>query len=459
MKPKNKQPGRDRTTALGTESVGKLLKEFSVPAIIAMTFNALYNVMDRIFIGNAPNLGASGLAAITVAFPAMIVSLALGILVGQGGSVMYSIRLGEGKDKEAKRIIGNSLALMIFFGLLLAISGEIFIDQILLASGADASILPYGQAYLRIIFIGVTFQIISIGMNNFLRADGKPRLSMISVASGAITNVLLDAIFIFGFKMGMQGAALATILAQFLSMSICLYQLTGNRTAHPIQLKFIRLNGFLSKDILILGIPGFILQAANSFITVMMNQYLLFYGGVIAVSGMGIVSSVQTLLHLPIVGLNQGLKPILGYNFGARKFERVRSSVLLSIKIVTIMSVVGFLIVQLFPTFIVSLFNREPELLDFGVKALRIWTCCLPVVGFQILGSNFFQAIGKPNRSILLTMLRQIIILIPAIILFSKFWGMNGILIAGPFSDFVSAAITGIFFVSFMKHQLPKENA
>lgn len=436
---------------LGTEPVQKLLLKFSVPAIVGMVISALYNVVDRIFIGNSPDLGHLGLAGIAISFPIMILVLALGILFGTGGATLFSIRLGEKKQEEAEQALGNAFMLMIVIGLLFTILGEIFLKPVLILFGASDVVLPYALDYMRLIFIGSTFQIIGIGMNNFVRADGRPKFAMVTMFFSAGLNIVLDPIFIFGFNMGMAGAALATIIAQAVGAFWIIYYFTSRHSTSKLRIKYLGFKPAMSYKIISYGLPGFLLQFANSILNIVLNKNLLAYGGDIAVSGMGIINSLQTLLMLPVVGLKQGMLPIISFNYGARQFQRVKKTVLISIAAATVIVVVGFLIINLIPELLISIFNRDPELLAFSTRALKTWFLCMPVVGSQIISANYFQAIGKPYSATFLTLTRQVILLIPAVIIFPMFWEMEGILFAAPFADFFSAFLTGLWFFLGMK--------
>lgn len=448
----------EETNPLGTEKVSHLLMQFSIPAIIGMMVNALYNVVDRIYIGNAPALGANGLAGITIGFPIMIILLSIGLLFGVGGATLFSMKLGEKKPREAEQALGNAFSLLLLSGLLFMILGQLFLAPILQIFGASETVLPFATEYMRIIFFGAIFQIVSLGLNNFLRADGQPKLAMVTMFMGAGVNIILDPVFIYLFDMGMAGAALATILSQFISMVWILSYFLSRRSHHQIQLKNMQLKLPVATRITTLGLPNFLLQLGNSLLNVVLNMNLLAYGGDIAVSGMGIVNSVQTILLMPITGLVQGAQPIVSFNYGAKKFQRVKEAQKLAILTATTIVVIGWIMTRLMPEPLVSLFNREPELIEFGSQALRAWFLFLPVIGFQIVASNFFQATGRTRSAIFLTLTRQIILLIPAILIFSQQWGMTGLLHAAPFADGVSALVTGIWYYVGIK-QLTKEEA
>ncbi len=431
---------------LGREKISSLLMKFSIPAIIGMVINAFYNVVDRIFIGNAPDLGSDGLAGITIGFPIMLILLSIGILFGVGGATLFSIRLGEGKIEEANRVLGNAFSLLLMSGILFLVFGQLFLGPVLTLFGASETVLPYATEYMRVIFFGAIFQMTSIGMNNFLRADGKPKLAMITMLVGAGINILLDPLFIFVFEMGMAGAALATIIAQCISMSWILSYFLSHRTKHRIRLYNMKLRFDVAIQIISLGLPGFLMQLSNSLLNVILNKSLLAYGGDIAVSGMGIINSIQTILLMPIIGLNQGVQPIVSFNYGAKKFGRIKEAEKLAMIAATTIVVIGWIVTRLYPVQIVKLFNQEPALIEFGKFAIRAWFWGLPVIGFQFLAANFFQAVGRPKEAMVLTLTRQVIFLIPAIFIFSNIWGLNGLLYAAPFADGASALITGIAF-------------
>ncbi len=436
---------------LGEEKISKLLLKFSLPAIVGMMVNALYNVVDRIFIGNSPELGTSGIAGITIGFPIMIIALAIGVLFGVGGATNFSMNLGKKNYELSENTLGNTFILLVITGILYMIFIQMNLKTILAFFGASDEILPYSLEYMSIITLGAPFNIISIGLNNFIRADGNPKLAMYTMFLGAGTNIILDPIFIFVFKMGMAGAAWATIFSQFLSFVWVTSYFMGKQSRNKLKIKYMKLKLNLISKITVLGLPGFLLQLASSLLNATLNKNLYMYGGDIAVSGMGVINSIQTLLLMPIIGLNQGVQPIISFNYGAQKIDRVKEAIKLAIKNATIIVLVGYIITRLFPVQLISLFNRDSELINFGRSAIFAWFLCLPVVGFQIVGANFFQAIGRPKSAMFLTLTRQLILLVPAIIIFPQFFGLKGILYAAPFADLLSFLLTSAFFYSTIK--------
>lgn len=435
---------------LGEVKVSKLLMKFSIPAIVGMLVNALYNVVDRIFIGNG--LGSLGIAGITIAFPVMLVMMAFAVLIGIGANSLVSIRLGQNKKEEAEGIFGNAITLLIVIPLALTIIGLSFMDPLLKLLGASEQILPYAKDYLQIILIGGVFQFVGMGMNNFIRSEGNPKIAMYTMLIGALINTVLDPIFIFVFPWGMKGAALATIISQAVSaLWVFAYFLRG-KSLLKIHVKNLKLKATVVKGILSLGIAPFAMQLAASVLNFIMNTSLAVYGGDIAISGMGVVNSIVTLLIMPIFGITQGAQPIIGYNYGAKKYDRVKETYKLAVIFATIIVIIGWIATRLFPEQLVSMFNsKDAELMAFGTKAIKRFMIFLPVIGFQIVSSNYFQAIGKSKHSALLGLSRQVLILIPALIILPKFFGLDGVISAGPLADIVSAAITGIFIFIEMR--------
>lgn len=442
----------EHTNPLGEEKVSKLLYKFSIPAIVGMMVNALYNIVDRIYIGNSPDLGANGIGGITISFPLTIILLSIGILFGQGGATLFSMNLGAKKHEGTQEALGNAFIMLILVGFSYMLLSQLFLVRLLKLFGASKTILPYAVEYMRYILFGSVFQVVSMGLNNFMRADGNPKLAMYTMFLGAGTNIVLDPIFIYGFKMGMAGAAIATVISQLFSFIWVVSYFTGKKSKVKLILKYIKPKFNVVFRILSLGLPGFSLQIANSLLNLILNKNLQLYGGDIAVSGMGVINSVQTMLIMPIIGLNQGVQPIISFNFGAKNYDRVKNAAKLAVKTATIVTTIGFVITRLFPLQIISLFNREPDMLEFGTHAIITWFLCLPVVGFQIIGANFFQALGRYKTSMLLTLTRQIIILIPSIIIFSKIWGIKGLVYAAPFADSLSFLLTASFFYYGIKH-------
>jgi putative MATE family efflux protein len=434
----------DRSKQLGEEKVSKLLLKFSIPAIVGMLVNALYNVVDRIFIGNG--VGPLGIAGITIGFPIMLVIMAFGMLIGIGANSLISIRLGEQKKKEAELILGNAMVLLIGAAMVISSIGLIFIEPLLRVFGASTAVLPYAKDYLSIILWGTVAQTLGFGMNNFIRAEGNPRIAMFTMLIGAILNTVLDPIFIFVFGWGIKGAAIATVLSQVVSAAWVLYHFLGGRSTLKVHAINLKLRLKIVVKIVTLGAAPFLMQLAASVLNAIMNKSLTIYGGDTAVSGMGIVMSITMLILMPIFGINQGAQPIIGYNYGARKYDRVKKALKLAVLAATTVASIGFLVTRVFPSQLVAMFNRTDEnLLNFGTRAISVYLVFLPIIGFQIVSANYFQAVGKPKHASFLSLSRQVLILIPALLILPGFFGLDGLLMAGPTADMISSIVTGIF--------------
>ncbi len=432
---------------LGVDKITTLLVRFSLPAMVGMMVNALYNIVDRIFIGNEPSLSMHGLAGITVSFPLTVILMGFGVMFGIGGATYFSIKQGEGDQKEAERALGTSFGMLIVCGIIFMVLGQLFIYPLLRLFGASEEVLPYAVEYTRVIFFGSSFQIVSLGMNHFIRADGSPRVAMFTMFISAGINIVLDAFFIFKLRMGMTGAALATILAQLFSAVWVLFYFRGSWCRTRLQWRYLWPRARLALRIATLGLPGFFLQVANSLINASMNRSLLYYGGDVAVSGMGVLHSLNTVMVTPVTGLRQGVQPIVSFNFGARKLRRVKDAANLASLIGVGIMLIGFTLTRLFPRQLIGLFSPDPELLEFGQMAIRFWFRALPVVGFQIVASNFFQSIGRPKTAIFLSLTRQVIFFIPLIFILPLFYGMDGLLSVKPIADLVSFVVTGVWYI------------
>lgn len=431
---------------MGTGNVLKLLIEFSVPAIIGMLVNAIYNVVDRMFIGNAPGLGSVGLAGITITYPVTLVLMAIALMVGVGGATKFSISLGRGKREDAADFQGNALMLAVILGLAFMLFGNLLMDPILKVLGASDKVMPYATDYLSIILFGAVFQSVAMCGNNFSRAQGNPKNAMISMMIGAGFNIIFDFILIIQLGMGMKGAALATIGGQFLSAIWQLAYLFSNRSLIQLKIHDLKIKVNKCMQIIKTGIPAFMMQIANSLFNIVINGSLATYGGDIAVSTVGIIASFQTILLMPIVGISQGQQPLISYNFGAMKMDRVKQTLKFSIIGATIIATSGFIILQLFPQFIISMFNKESEVIALGSTAIRIWFIALPLLGAQMMCANFFQAIGRIRQASILNLIRQVLLLVPLILLFSRIFGLYGIFWAVPISD-VSAFLITMFVI------------
>jgi putative MATE family efflux protein len=435
----------DRSKALGEERIPALLWKFSLPAIAGMVVNALYNVVDSVFVGHG--VGEVGLAAVTIAFPIMIILMAFGMLVGVGASAVVSLRLGEHKQQEAEKILGNALSLVVILSIVLTTALLFFLDPILISLGADQTVLPYARQFTRIILCGSLLMYIGFGLNSVVRAEGNPKIAMATILISAGLNIMLNPLFIFVFHLGIAGSALATVISQAVSAIWILAYFLSKRSLLRLRLANLALDKDIVISIFKIGMSPFLMQIGASVVTVLFNFSLLKYGGELAVASIGVINRIAMLMLMPIFGLSQGLQPIIGYNYGAKNYDRVRKALKLAIYAATIFSTLGFLVTQVFDEQIIRLFNDNPDLIRIGSHGMRIQLGMLSVIGFQIIGANYFQAVGKAGYASVLSLSRQVIILIPLILLLPGILGLNGAWMASPIADFVSAMLTGTFLM------------
>ncbi len=441
----------DRSQRMGEGSIPRLLYKFSMPAIVGMLAQALYNVVDRVFIGRA--VGPEGIAGATVSFPFMLILMAFGMLVGIGATALVSIRLGEHDKDDAERVLGNATVLLVVQSVVLTLAGLLMMDWLLGKFGASEQILPYAHRYLQIILVGSVFQSIGFGLNAVIRGEGNPRMAMLTMLLGAFLNIILDPIFLFGFGWGMQGAAAATVLAQAVSALWVLGYFLGSRSLLNLRVRNLRLQWCVCWSIVAVGSPFFAMHIAASVLNAILNNQLLEYGGDLAISVMGIVYAVAMFILMPIFGITQGAQPIIGYNYGALKFDRVKWALELAILAATTISCAGFVLVMVFPADVIRLFNSEDKaLLELGVHALRMSLMMMPVVGFQVISANYFQATGKPKQAMFLSLSRQVLLLIPALLILPSFFGLDGVWAAIPASDLGSSVLTAIWLVWELRH-------
>ncbi len=442
---------------LGTKKVGALLLEFSIPATIGMVVNALYNIVDRIFIGNAEGLQTLGLSALTVSFPIMMIMMGLALMFGAGGASLFSIRMGQ-KDRDgAEKILANSITMILLTSFLFMIIALANLEPLLRLFGAREDSMPYAIEYMKIILYASVLQGPSVGMNHFMRADGSPKSAMVSMFIGAGFNIVFDYVFIYIFDMGMTGAALATIGGQGLSAIWGISYFLSRRSNMKLRLKNMVLKAEIVKRVMLAGLPSFANQVSGSFLNLILNNSLGRYGGDVAIGAMGAISSLQQLLVLPTIGISHGAQPIIGYNKGAGNYHRMKETLWKAILSATLIATLGYIVTRTFPVALIGIFGKEAELREFGAHAIGIWMLLLPLIGTQIIGSLYFQAAGKPKVSLFLTLTRQVILLIPLILIMSSVFELNGILMAGPIADGVSFLITAVFLTFELRRLTAEE--
>lgn len=449
---------KDNQQILGTEPIGKLLIKYSVPAIISMMVNGLYNVVDRIFIGNIPGVGPLAITGLGVTMPIMTIILAFGMLIGIGSVTNISIKLGQGKKEEAEQIIGNAITLAIIVGLLISIIGITFENQILHMFGASDGSLPYAKAYINIILLGTIFNLLGMVFNNSIRGDGNPKLSATIMVVGCLTNIVLDALFIMVFKMGIQGAAIATVTSQFVTAIWGLAYYTRGKSTLKFKKSSLKLNKSLVGAIFAIGCAPFAMQIAASCVQIICNNSLKTYGGDLAIGAMATINSVIMMVGMPIIGISQGAQPIIGFNYGAKKYDRADKTLKICALAATIGLSIGWLLVQLVPAPIVSMFNSDADLVSISVDGIRKYLSMMPLIGVSMIGSNYFQAIGKAKQAMFLSLLRQVILLVPMMLILPRILGLNGVWFAQPIADVISFIVTFVLLFREVKSHKVQEN-
>ncbi|MEG0133934.1 MAG: MATE family efflux transporter [Clostridium sp.] len=442
---------------LGEEKITKLLLSFSIPAIVGMVVNTLYNIIDRMYIGRIEGIGSLALTGVGITMPIMTIILAFGMLVGIGTAARVSLKLGQHDKESAEEHLGNAFTLIIIISIVITIVGLMFLDPILSVFGASANTEIYARQYMQIIFIGTIVNMLSFGLNHSIRSDGSPKIAMLSMLIGAITNIILDPIFIFGFGMGVRGAAIATVISQILTTVWILQYFTVGKSIIKIRISNLKLKSAVIISIFSIGMSPFSMQVASSIVQVLANNSLKEYGGDLAIGAMTIITSIAMIFLMPIFGINQGSQPIIGYNYGAKQYDRVKQTVKYGAIAATIIVMIGWVITQVAPDLLIAIFNNDPELVQIATNGMKIYLFMMPVVGFQVVSSNYFQSIGKAKISMFLSLLRQVILLIPCLIILPKIFGLNGIWLAGAMSDGLSSVITGIIFFYSVKKLKAKE--
>lgn len=440
----------NRANVLGEEKIGKLLIKFSVPAIIGMVVNAFYSVIDRIFVGKG--VGPEALSGIAISFPIPLIIMAFTMLIGIGATSLISIRLGQQRKEDAERIVGNSFTLLIAISIVISLVSYLFMDGLLIQFGASQDVLPYARTFVSVLLWGTLFQSIGFGMNNFIRAEGNPKVAMFTMILGAVLNIILNPIFIFIFKLGVAGSALATVISQMVASIWVLYYFLSGKSSLKLRLKYLKLHKEIVKEIVAIGVSPFSMQIVASVVTVIFNKSLAYYGGDPAIAAMAVINGLVMMFFMPVFGINQGAQPIIGYNYGARKYQRVKQTLWLGILGATSLMLLGFLLTQFFPNALMRLFTSDEELIRIGIQGLKIYLVMLPIIGFQVAVVNYFQATGQPKKSLFLSLSRQLIFLVPTLLIMPRFYGLSGVWMAGPVSDFLSTFVTAILlFIDFRR--------
>lgn len=440
---------------LGSEPVSTLLRRFAVPSVIAMLVSALYNMVDQLFIGHS--IGVLGNAATNVAFPLSMVCTSIGLLCGIGGAANFNLCMGRREPEHAKSYVGSAISMLAILGVILCVAVQLFLRPMMLLFGATPDVIDYACTYTRITSIGFPFLIVTIGGSNLIRADGSPKFSMLCNLVGAIVNTILDPLFIFVFHMGMAGAALATITGQILSFALVVFYLRGFKTL-PLSLSDLKPNMACWARIAALGATPAFNQVAMMVVQIVMNNTLTYYGSNsvygsdIPLACAGIISKVNMLFFSFVIGISQGLQPIVSFNFGAQKYDRVKDAYKKAVFAATAISIVAFLCFQLFPRQIIGIFGSgSEEYLHFAERYFRIFLFFTFLNGIQPVSSNFFTSIGAPKKGIFLSLTRQIIFLLPLLLIFPYLFGIDGVMYTAPIADLAAASVSIVMVVREFK--------
>ena len=446
--------------ALGTESIRKLLMQYAVPAVVAMTASSLYNMVDSIFIGHG--VGPLAISGLALTFPLMNLAAAFGSLVGVGAATLISMRLGQRDYETAQRVLGNVLVLNLIIGIAFGLVALLFLDPILYFFGASEATIGYAREYMTVILLGNVVTHMYLGLNSVLRASGHPRKSMYATINTVVINTILDPLFIYGFGWGIRGAAIATILAQIISLMWQFRLLSDRSELIHFRRGIYRLRGKIVRDILSIGMSPFLMNLTACFIVILINKGLKTYGGDLMIGAYGIVNRLAFVFVMIVMGVNQGMQPIAGYNFGAQQYDRVLRVLRLTIICAVCITTTGFLVGEFAPHLAVSLFTTDEELIRLSVEGMRIVFICFPIIGFQMVATNFFQSIGMAGKAIFMSLSRQLLFLMPGLLFLPHFFevstpwdGSWGVWCAMPVSDLMATVVA--FFM--LTHQLRRFRA
>ena len=435
---------------LGTEKIGKLLMRYAVPAVIAMTASSLYNIVDRIFIGQG--VGSLAISGLAVTLPIMNLSAAFGAMIGAGGSTLISVKLGQRDYDTAQRILGNIVSLNVIIGVIFAVLAIAFIDPILYFFGASENTIDYARSYMFIILLGNVITHLYLGLNSVIRSTGHPTTAMFATIATVIINAILDPLFIYTLDMGIAGAAWATIIAQTLALVLVLKILSNKDEVVHFRRGIYKLRKRIVKNILSIGISPFCMQLCACFVVILINKGLQEHGGDLAIGAYGIINGVTFMFVMIVMGITQGMQPIAGFNYGAQKYDRVTQVFRYSVLYATIVMTACFLMCELMPEPIISLFTDDAQLIRLAVEGMRTIVVVSPVIGFQIVVGHFFQSIGMPKKSIFLSLSRQLLFLIPMLLVLPGQFGTMGVWMSMPVADSVSAVVAAVMIWRFYRN-------
>lgn len=443
--------GSAAPTELGTEKIGKLLKMYAVPGIIAQTAASLYNMVDSIYIGHIPGVGADAISGLAVTFPLMNLSSAMGTLVGIGGMTLISVLLGQKNYDTAKKVLSNVFCLNLIIGILFSVITLSFLDPILYFFGASDNTIFYAREYMSIILLGNVVTHLYFGFNNLIRSSGNPKTAMGLTLFTVISNAVLDPILIFGFNMGIKGAAIATVACQIVALMYTLRFFSDKSRILHFTKPLLQIDRRIAGQCFAIGIGPFLMNAASSLVAMMINQQLAKYGSDMSIGAYGIVNRVTVFFLMICMGFNQGLQPIAGYNYGARQYHRVKEVFIMTAKWEVLVTTLCFLVSMFIPKVAVGLFTNDPDLIDLASRGLRTMNICAALVGFNIVSGNLFQCLGMVKIAIVLSLSRQLLCLLPFVYLLPIWFGVKGVWISFPVADFISMVMAAIFVFRLMR--------
>lgn len=445
---KKEMDNKQATLELGTKPVGKLLMQYAIPAIIAMTASSLYNMVDSIFIGQG--VGAMAISGLAITFPFMNLSAAFGAAIGVGASTLMSVKLGQKDYRTAENILGNTITLNIIIGVTFGVVCLMFLDPILRFFGASDQTIVYARDYMEIILLGNAITHLYFGMNSVLRSASKPRHAMYATMFTVVLNTILDPLFIWTFGLGIRGAAYATVLSQLVALIWQFWIFSNPKELIRLKRGIYSLRGDLVKNIIGIGISPFSMNVCACMVVIFINNQLVRFGGDMSVGAFGIANRIVFIFVMFVMGINQGMQPIAGYNYGAQKLDRMMQVVKLSIIAATAIMILGWFLAMLAPRQCVSLFTTDQHLIDTTVHGMRRMMVMLPIVGYQMVITNFFQCIGKVKISIFLSLSRQLLFLLPALALLPMWFGLDGVWLAQPVSDLIASVVTAWIMIVYM---------
>jgi putative MATE family efflux protein len=452
-------PGQNRAQRMGTEPIPRLLLEFSIPVMTGMIVQAVYSIINRAFIGNVPEAATLGMAAITVGMPIMLVSMAFGMLIGFGGSAALSLYLGQKNQEKAEQVLGNAFTLTVGLGLVVTVLGIVFLDPLLKMLGATDEVMPYAREYNLIILISTIPMMVGFGLNNFIRAEGNPKTSMINMVLSAGVNVVFDFLFIVVFHWGVAGAALGTLCAQSFTAFLVLRYFFTKRSHVRFSARALKIDWAIVGKMVAIGSSSFLMQIGASLVQFVLNNQLMVHGGDKALAAWGIITTLMMFFSFFVFGLNGGSQPLIGYNYGARNFLRVRTTAKWAILAATVIVTASWALIEIFAGFFVGMFSGQDQgLHDMATRGLRFVALMMPIIGFQIIASGYFNAVGKPLHAMFLALGRQVLFLLPLTWIFPVFWGLDGIFWATPAADTLAGVVAFVFFFREFR-QLKRKHA